>query len=72
MGSFNNLLGFLACRKRYLHAIFLFHVICSTSSKKISSSGLENWNKLPKEVLDALSLEVFKAMLDRALGSPIW
>lgn len=46
-------------------------MVRSTSSTKISSSGLENWNKLPEEVLDALSPEVFKAMLDRALGSMI-
>ena len=27
------------------------------------------WNRLPKEVVDALSLEAFKARLDVALGS---
>ena len=27
------------------------------------------WTRLPREVLDALSLEVFKARLDGALGS---
>jgi len=30
------------------------------------------WNKLPREVVDALSLEAFKARLDGALGSLIW
>ena len=30
------------------------------------------WNKLPREVVDAPSLEVFKARLDEALGSQIW
>ena len=29
------------------------------------------WNRLPRKVVDALSLEVFKAMLDEALGSLI-
>ena len=27
------------------------------------------WNMLPRDVVDALSLEVFKARLDEALGS---
>ena len=30
------------------------------------------WNRLPKEVVDAPSLEVFKAWLDGALGSLVW
>ena len=30
-----------------------------------------HWNRLPKEVVDAPSLESFKARLDVALGSPV-
>jgi len=31
-----------------------------------------HWNRLPKEVVDAPPLEVFKARLDVALGSLVW
>ena len=31
-----------------------------------------NWNRLPKEVVDAPSLEAFKARLDVALVSLVW
>ena len=31
-----------------------------------------HWNRLPKEVVDASSLEAFKARLDVALGSLVW
>ena len=31
-----------------------------------------HWNRLPKEVVDASSLEVFKARPDVALGSLVW
>ena len=30
------------------------------------------WNRLPREAVDAPTLEVFKARLDWALGSLIW
>ena len=30
------------------------------------------WNRLPREVVDAPSLEAFKARLDVALGSLVW
>ena len=31
-----------------------------------------HWNRLPKEVLDASSLDAFKVRLDVALGSLVW
>ena len=30
------------------------------------------WNRLPREAVDAPSLEVFKARLDGALGNLVW
>ena len=36
------------------------------------TSNLENWTRLPKEAVDAPSLEAFKARLDVALGSLGW
>ena len=33
---------------------------------------LTHWNRLPKEVVDAPSLEAFKARLNVALGSVVW
>ena len=31
-----------------------------------------HWNRLPKEAVDAPSLEAFKARLEVALGSLVW
>ena len=31
-----------------------------------------HWNRLPKEAVDATSLEALKARLDVALGSLVW
>ena len=33
---------------------------------------VRHWNRLPKEAVDAPSLEAFKARLDVALGSLVW
>ena len=37
-----------------------------------TQSLMTHWNRLPKEVVDAPSLEAFKARLDVALGSLVW
>ena len=40
--------------------------------KFFSQRVVTHWNRLPKEDLDAPSLEAFKARLDVALGSLVW
>ncbi|KFZ56413.1 hypothetical protein N321_08831, partial [Antrostomus carolinensis] len=37
--------------------------------KYLTVRVVRHWNRLPKEVVDAPSLEVFKARLDEALSS---
>ena len=40
--------------------------------KVFTQSVVTHWNRLPEEVVDAPSLEAFKARLDVALGSLVW
>jgi len=40
--------------------------------KFFTQRGVTHWNRLPKEAVDAPSLEAFKARLDVALGSLVW
>ncbi|KFV15776.1 hypothetical protein N340_01263, partial [Tauraco erythrolophus] len=37
--------------------------------KFFTQKVVRHWNRLPREAIDAPSLEVFKARLDEALGS---
>jgi len=39
--------------------------------KSFTVWGVRNWNRLPKDIVDAPSLEAFKARLDQALGNLI-
>jgi len=41
-------------------------------SKFFTQRVVTHWNRLPKEVVDAPSLEALKARLDVALGSLVW
>ena len=34
--------------------------------------AVRHWNRLPREAVDAPSLEVFKARLDGTLGNLVW
>ena len=40
--------------------------------KFLTQREVTHWNRLPKEAVDAPSLEAFKARLDVALGSLLW
>ena len=41
-------------------------------TKFFTQRVVTHWNRLPKEAVDAPSLEAFKARLDVALGSLVW
>ena len=43
-----------------------------TRRKFFTPRAVTHWNRLPKEAVDAPSLEAFKARLDVALGSLVW
>lgn len=41
----------------------------TTRKKFFTVEGMRHWNRFPNEVMDASSLEAFKAGLDGALGN---
>ena len=43
-----------------------------TGRKFFTQRVVTHWNRLPKEVVDAPSLEALKARVDVALGSLVW
>ncbi|KFV05879.1 hypothetical protein N340_14397, partial [Tauraco erythrolophus] len=43
--------------------------IFNTRNKFFTVRVIRHWNRLPKEVVDAPSLEAFKARLDEALSN---
>jgi len=47
-------------------------MVSLTRRKFCTQRVVTHWNMLPKEVVDAPSLEAFKARLDVALGSLVW
>ena len=46
-----------------------YHFLSPFRGKFLTKRGVRCWNRLPREAVDAPSLEVFKARLDGALGS---
>ena len=48
------------------------HVTFSLRRKFFTQRVVKHWNRLPKEVVDAPSLEALKARLDVAVGSLVW
>ena len=51
------------------HAVFISNDGVKFRRKLFPQRVVMHWNRLPKEVVDAPSLEAFKARLDVALGS---
>jgi len=43
-----------------------------TRKKFFTITVVKHWHRLPREVVDAPSLETFKARLDRALSNLVW
>jgi len=51
---------------RLKHRIF-----CTNVCKNFMVSVMEHWNRLPREVVESPSLEIFKICLDSYLWNPV-
>ena len=47
-------------------------VLLHCGGEEVTQRVVMHWNRLPKEAVDAPSLEAFKARLHVALGSMVW
>jgi len=55
---------------RYSHSFFT--ALEEVFELNFTQRVVTHWNRLPKEVVDAPTLEAFRARLDVALGSLVW
>ena len=66
----------MACAKGHpQNFLVVVEYVVDISSKILEVATqrvVTHWNRLPKEVVDAPSLEAFRARLDVALGSLVW
>ena len=68
----------IATSKSYLMKYHCIKNRCINNQEKLCKMDIvmqiitNHWNRLPKEAVDAPSLEAFKARLDVALGSLVW
>ena len=66
----------LSCGCRRMKSLCNSEVVISAGKEPfaihVDTVTVSHWNRLPKEAVDAPSLQTFKARLDVALGSLVW
>jgi len=66
----------LSCGCRRMKSLCNSQVVISAGKElfaiHVDTVTVSHWNRLPKEAVDAPSLEAFEARLDVALGSLVW